>query len=954
MPSKQIRPARVNPILAHPHEQRLSLDGEWRFRLDPEDRGVSERWFADGQSLADPIQVPGCWQGQGFGGDGKDRLWDFNLEARVFRATYKGTGWYGRAFRVPREWAGKRIWLNFGGAHPSAEVWLNGERLGENDLPFVPFAFDVTDAVRRDADNELAVRVHEHHREFGFAYNWQGNWSGLYRGVELSATGSAWFERCAVLPDVDAGVLRLRYALGGEAGSGLRLKVSAAPADGSRPACLAEFPVSAEGGEYTLPVADPLLWSPDNPHLYRVDIELRQQGEACDARAERTGFVKLEMRGRQFCINGSPYFMRGSGDFISCPETGCPDTDRERWRQKLQALREYGYNYVRCQTYVYGPEYYDIADEVGLLVQSEMGMVGGWGGHTHWHVYQWPKPTPDNYPILKEQWDAVVERDAGHPSANLYCMSNECWTNTDFPRVAWECYHRTKRIKPTAMVIWTDGGYHADLPGDFLNVFASEPSCEPHALLEEYEKAGKPIIEHEFAWWSSFPDVRLHAKYSGAVRPYGAQLAAEAAARSGQAHLLEAYAEASQRLQFIEAKAKMELVRREHRELAGICHFSAMDGNPSPQGILNEFYEPKLTDAATWRETNGDTAILSSLGFDDRCWEAGGRVTVRFSVSDFAHPPFRSPRLAWRLRVGGEVVDEGDMDVTPAPFTAAPAGEATLALPAIREPVAAVLEAELTEAGGSRKVRNRWSAWIFPQPTALPDGVAVYGEPRWTWLKRWPDMPRTTGLREKSGGETPRVLLSETLDDDLLAFMRAGGRVILAAGEGLVRPHGPLFGYVKYFFTPPANYAPYEDGQNGTLIADHPLLRGFPHEGFADFQFFRMIENAPPLDIEPLGLADGEPIIRVIHRYPVMHPLAYLVERRVGVGGLLLCALELNPNWIEARWLLANLCRGLAADGLDAAQPLSAETAARLRKLAEQNRGTTGDAEHDDSVASER
>lgn len=665
MTAKPIRPARVNPIFPHPREQRLSLDGDWRFRLDPDDCGVRDGWFRPTARLPERIQVPGCWQGQGFGGDGDDRLWDFNLEARVFRATYKGTGWYGRAFRVPRAWAGKRVWLNFGGAHPSAEVWLNGEPLGENDLPFVPFAFDVTDAVRRDGNNVLAVRVHEHHREFGFAYNWQGNWSGLYRGVDLSATGPCWLDRCAVLPDVEAGVLRLRYALGGETGSGLRLVVRAAPADGSRPACGAEIDVASADGECSLPVPDPLPWSPDRPDLYRVEIELWRGAELCDARGERTGFVKLEMRGRQFCINGSPYFMRGSGEFISCPETGCPDTDRERWRRKLRALRDYGYNYVRCQTCVQGSEYYDIADEVGLLVQSEMGMVGGWGGTSPWHVYQWPKPTPDNYPILKEQWDAVVERDASHPSANLYCMSNECWTSTDFPRVAWECYHRTKRIKPTAMVIWTDGGYNAELPGDFLNVFATEPSCKPHALLAQYEQTGKPIIEHEFAWWSSFPDVRLRAKYSGAVRPYAAEIAAAAAARRGQTHLLEAYAEASQRLQFIEAKAKMELVRRDHRELAGICHFNALDGNPSPQGILNEFYEAKLTDAATWGETNGDTVILSSLGFDDRCWEAGARVTVRFSVSDFAHPPFRSPRLTWRLRVNKNVVDEGGLDAAP-------------------------------------------------------------------------------------------------------------------------------------------------------------------------------------------------------------------------------------------------------------------------------------------------
>ncbi len=916
-----IRPARVNPLLQHGQEQRLSLDGAWHFRLDPDDRGVAERWFSSTNPLLEEILVPGCWQGQGFGGDGEDRLWDFNLEARVFRATYKGTGWYGRIFRVPAEWVGQRVWLNFGGAHPSAEVWVNGERVGASDLPFVPFAFDITERIRPGADNLLAVRIHEHHREFGFAYNWQGNWSGLYRGVELSATGPCWLERCAVLPDADAGAIRLRAAFGGAIGLDARLAVSATLVDGSRPACRAEFPVSAEAGEYALPVAYPLLWSPDAPNLYRVEIELLLGGQVSDARSERTGFVKLEGAGQAFRINGEPYYLRGSGDFISCPETGCPDTDRKRWRRKLRALRDYGYNYVRCQSYVYGPEYYDIADEVGLLVQSEMGMIGGWGGSSPWHVYQWPKPTADNYPILKRQWDLVVERDACHPSANLYCMSNECGRNTDFPRLAWACYRDTKAIKPTALVIWTDGGYNKELPGDFINHNAEAFKPEELAALD------KPLIEHEFKWWSSFPDVRLRDKYTGAIRPYAAEIAAAAAAHRGQAHLLETYAANSQRLQFLEAKGKMEMLRRDRPTLAGICHFDAMDANPSPQGVITEFYERKLADAATWRETNGDTVVLSSLGFDDRCLTAGGRFTVRFSVSDFSHPSWRAARLVWRLRAGDRTLAEGGHEVAITSFTTAAAGEADMAIPALETPVAATLEVELSETGGGRVARNRWSLWLFPE-TALPEGVAVYGEPRWTWLKQWAGLPRVPA---GAAAAKPRVLLTEALDEPLLDHLRQGGRVLLAAGEGLVRPHHPLFGYVKYFFTPPANYAPYEDGQNGTVIAAHPLLGGFPHEGFADLQFFRMIDNAPPLDLEPLGLADAEPVIRTIHRYPVLRPLGYLVERRVGSGGLLVNSLEFNQAWIESRWLLAALCRHLASDAWRPAAELSAASAARLQ-----------------------
>lgn len=155
-----------------------------------------------------------------------------------------------------------------------------------------------------------------------------------------------------------------------------------------------------------------------------------------------------------------------------------------------------------------------------------------------------------------------------------------------------------------------------------------------------------------------------------------------------------------------------------------------------------------------------------------------------------------------------------------------------------------------------------------------------------------------------------RVVLTERLSPLLLDFMRAGGRVLLAASEGLVRPFQPKLGMGdQYFFTPPANYPPYEEGQDGTIISDHPLFGDFPHEGFADLQFYRLITGQPPLDLEPLGLAAGTPILRVLHSYPVCRPLAYLVERRCGEGGLIISALNLDQSWPEARWLAGEVFR---------------------------------------------
>jgi len=911
----KLTPVRVNPVLPHPLERRLSLSGEWRFRLDPEDAGVEERWYEHPELFADTIAVPGCWQGQGFGHDGLDTVKDFQLQARTFRATYTGTGWYGRGFEAPAAWQGRRIWLNFGAAHPSAEVWINGIRVGDNDLPFVPFGFDITGAMRWGERNSVVVRIHEHNRIFGYIFNWEGNWSGLYRDVELTATGGTCLASCGIYPDADSGVMRFRARLGGDMSDGQVFQVVVAPIGEEAPPCSQAMPVSGNELEFTLPVPSPRLWSPERPALYRVDLTLRQGEEVLDAWSERTGFVKLAAEGRRLCINGQPYFWLGSGDHMASPETGAPDADRDRWRRKLRTLRDYGYHYVRCPAFVYTPEYFDAADEVGLLIQSEPGGIGPWGGHTPWHSYSWPKPTPDNYPTMKRQWDLCVRRDVNHPSANIYCMSNEFGGDTgfSFPRIAWECYRTTKTIKPTALVIWTDGDYDRDMPGDFVNDEAAKN-----------QELDKPLIQHEFRWWSAFPDVRIMHKYNGAMRPYAAEIALRAAERWGLARLLPEAAVVSQRLQFLEAKGKLEMLRRDYPRLAGICHFNGADVGASAQGILDQFYERKYADAELWRRTNNDTVILSGLNFDDRVLQAGSVFHCTLYVSDYSHPPMREPALDWRLTAGGEEIAAGRIDYAHRPFETFTAGEIEARLPVPSRPVAARLEASLAE--GDRAFTNAWDLWILPPDASLPKEVALYERAEYSWLKEWSGIPAFGSLHES------KVVLTERLDGSLVEFMRAGGRVILVATEGLIRPHPLLFpsppygSDIRYFFTPPANYPPYEDGQNGTIIRNHPMLGGLPHDGFADLQFFRLIENAPPLDIAPLGLTEMEPVIRVLHRYPVFRPLAYLVEGHCGQGGLIISALDLHPAFSEGRYLLNSICAYAAGVDFAPEDELTEET----------------------------
>jgi len=888
---------RVNPVIRHSEEKVLSLDGIWQFRLDPGDEGVKQRWFTKSDVFTERVRVPGCWQGQGFGDKGNDKVWDFGIETRVLRRTYKGTGWYAKFFNIPEEWKGKRVWINFGGLHPAGYFYLNGKYLGSHSFPFIPVGFDITDRFFFNTQNFIVVRITEEERYLGLAYNWQGNWSGLYRGVELNATGNCWIEKLFVYYDIEKKNLKIRLKTGMSDKRMLPviLSVSVSSASGVPLAGVEKKINTDDIVEINIPVSIPSLWCPEQPSLYRIDaMLLKNRDDILDVISERTGFVKLSVKGKHMLINGQPYYFRGTGYAGWEPETGCPDTSRERWREKLKVLKEYGYNYVRCQSFIPAPEYYDVADEAGLLIQSEMGMLGAWAGTSSWHRYSWPTPEPIFYRKLKWHWEYTVMRDVNHPSANIYCMSNELLNNTDFPRIAWECYKNTKKIKPSAFVIWTDGGYNPRLPGDFVN-----------AEADIDKKTSLPVIQHEFRWWSSYPDVRIKNKYKGAVRPYAIEFAEKAAKKNNMVSLLPVIAENSHKLQYIEARTKLENCRRDNPGLAGICHFNAMDSGFSPQGILDEFYERKLVDAETWRQTMGDTVILVNKNFNDRIITGGETFSFSFFVSDFSHPPLKAPFIKWELSDEEDKrgYGAGIIQFTHKPFRTIKAGDGKVRLPEVNHPQQLILKAKLIE--GERLFKNQWTFWVFPFGIKLPQNMVIYKRAKYTWLKN-SGIP----LVQKNNVEiegSDKIILTEFVDITLLEKIEKGGKVILCASEGLVRPFPPKLGLAegRYFFLPPANYPSFEDGNSGTIILSHPILGNFPHKGFADLQFYRMIANFPPIDLLVLGCKN--PVIRSISTYFISHPLGYLVLFSYGKGLLVITSLNLDPRLSEARYLLLQM-----------------------------------------------
>src|SRR5262245_1268559 len=277
---------------------RLDLNGQWQFRLDPQNEGEASRWHSTDTPFSKTIQVPGCWQAQGFG-----------ERSGIIRNHYVGNAWYRRSLPISADWKEKIVTLRFGGASRRATVFVNGTRVGEHDGFSAPFEFDITRAVRFGAENVVAVRVanpgpaisespdKQTGSEPAGMFNYIANWGGIHGGVELEATERSWIQDIYVTSDLQRKIIKFKVGI-----------ESVEPVDFTA-GNLAILLFSGQGSqtlardfqirkgetrvELEAPIAaltrDMRLWSPESPYHYTATLVLSRENRECDRVEQRFG-----------------------------------------------------------------------------------------------------------------------------------------------------------------------------------------------------------------------------------------------------------------------------------------------------------------------------------------------------------------------------------------------------------------------------------------------------------------------------------------------------------------------------------------------------------------------------------------------------------------------------------------------------------------------------------------
>lgn len=838
----------------------IDLCGPWEIRPDPDDRGVRERWFE--RSPADgwrEITVPSAWQ-------------------HTLGTDFHGVAWYRRRVEVPSEWLreGSRIWLAFESVATDCRVWVNGRGVGRHVGDYLPFRFELTASIAVTADAappviEIVARVDEvpatrpppgvttenGHITKGFHDVLSLQHGGIWGGMALRRTGARAFllDGVSVAADPSTGRVRVKVRADGDLRD-LQVHTVLTDPDGdvrysSSTRCVGDRPITefektliprmdgepgwileqlstAMGthrvGRDSLPPTEPWwpAWSPQSPRLFTLscDISTLHDSDELDSHEVRFGMRSLTTGGagnRTILLNGEPIQIRGVLHWGHEPRHIAPAPPPEQVRAEFAHLKEMGFNCV-CLCMWYAPEYYyDIADEMGMLI---------WQEHPVWKS----RMEGELIPEYKRLFEGFFRRDRRH--ASVVIISGSCEHERIHPDLAAWWWHRAKQELPdrlvqvqTAFTSWVNPG-QTDLHDEHVY----ESSGRWVKFLEDMQAAlaelpPKPFVMGETiiatAWGGNEQQPPSGAGASGPHPPQAARGTLDAIrwwapkgvqeCEAFEGRIIDRYGPAALD-RFKRHAARNNLLHRKFQS-------EVFRSYPSHGGwVMNQIRDVPvgrlgfMDERDRWRFTADQTLpwlcdcpVL--LRPPDWRWGfSGGRmIECGIGVANFGAAPFDG-RIDFRIEGAdpGQPVRSAHLRCARGEVNFVPA---RIELPAVTGPTRLGVRAD-----ASGLVSNSWDLWVFPEPGDVPDGVVrleglpfdardleqdfeerAYSSGWGLKVRTWkPQLPNAEKLLFRCplwrfDAPMPpgtRVVVTHKLTAGLLDWMQAGGRVLwLAAGR---------------------------------------------------------------------------------------------------------------------------------------------------------------------------
>lgn len=437
-----------------------SLNGTWKFNWVswPQQRPADFYKTSYDVSSWKDIKVPSNWQVEGYGTPYYSNFTyifkkDFPHVMSAPEEKYTAfkernpVGSYRRDFTVPANWKGRRIFITFDGVDAGFFIWVNGKKVGYSVNSRNAAEFDLTDFVQ-PGKNVLAVEVYRF--TTGSYLEDQDMWrlSGIFRNVTLWSSPRQHirdFYITTTLDGLDADVWIKNWAKEAAAAKTVSLQLYDGQTPVNNAVGNAKIPALKPGEETKvhihIPVRNPKKWTAETPNLYTTVISLRDASATTEMVSTPTGFRTIEIRGRQFLVNGTPIKLKGVNRHEHWPEVGHAVTEDQMIKDIL-LIKQANCNHVRTCHYSDDPRWYELCDKYGLYVLAEANLES----HGAWDEF-------NEDPRIK---DAIIDRNVAnvenfrnHPAVIIWSLGNECGSGGSNFRSALATIRSLDATRPT-------------------------------------------------------------------------------------------------------------------------------------------------------------------------------------------------------------------------------------------------------------------------------------------------------------------------------------------------------------------------------------------------------------------------------------------------------------------------------------------------------------------------
>jgi len=407
--------------------------------------------------------------------------------------------WYRRSFSIPDSWKGEKVLLHFGAVACQSAIYVNGRLAKRHKGRWEAFETDITDLLHQ-GKNELIVGARDSHSGLfscGKSCLTHGDYtfaSGIWQTVWLEPVSRSYVQNLIITPDLNRSIVKVKAEVHGGANQ-IRIFVTV---DGK---AISQASGSSET-QIEIPISNPRPWSPSDPFLYDLKVELvDQKSEVTDRvtsyfgmRSISLGIVDGKLRP---LLNGKFVFQLGLLDQGYWPDGIYTAPTDEALKSDLETVKNFGFNLVRKHAKVEPQRWYYWADRLGLLVWQDMPSM--------WY--------PDDQPawIRKQfecEWQTIIEQHHNSPAIVTWVPFNENWGAYDVSRMA-----RWTRSLDASRLVDANSGYnnapsYRPAPGDpgngdfaDMHIYVGpgdppQPSATRAAALGEYGGVGLLIPGH--------------------------------------------------------------------------------------------------------------------------------------------------------------------------------------------------------------------------------------------------------------------------------------------------------------------------------------------------------------------------------------------------------------------------------------------------------------------------